>query len=44
MKEKTFCMKKNFKPTKNNSLNDVFSNKIVPYYRFLQIFEKVIGF
>ena len=40
MNEKTFYSEKNSKLIKNNPFNNVFSNRIFPYYHFLPIFQK----
>ena len=37
-------MKTIFKLTKNNTFNNVFYNRIFPYYNFLQIFKKWMDF
>ena len=39
MKEKREFLIKNFKLTKNTTFNNVFCNRIFPYYRFLRIFK-----
>ena len=42
-KNMIFCGK-NIKITKYNIFNNVFCNRIFPYYRFLPIFKKWLGF
>ena len=37
-RKNTIFYGKNFKLTKNNTFNNVFCNKIFPFYRFLPIF------
>ena len=35
---------KNLKFSKNNTFDNIFCNRIFPYYRFLPIFFQMIGF
>ena len=45
MEEKTlFFYKQNLKLNKNNTFNNLFCNRIFPYYHFLPIFGKLLDF